>query len=610
MADRYLLLINLGPVQGFIATARRTRDLYAGSRLLSEAAQRVAEELIKETPNGPAVRLIFPSATRPDELEDLAESGIPNVILAEVEGLPPEAIRNLAENAENAARDLLKEKIKKILDKDALARVLNTARADLDTLKKAAEDQAHDLLEFYYVAVPIQESYPKARDRAGRWMAARKNTRNFKPNPWPAPVFKSSLDGALESLTAERNHRLEQKLKLGIREGEHLSGVDLLKRFYHLTHANVRFASTSDMALLPFLAGLDAGQEKALKKTLARIQSRLSQGQEGFQTRPPRAIAEAFPLLQSYDARLFFPERHRELFVERPAQGQTPPWEETSQALQKRYQELQKEPFPYYAILHADGDRMGKAIDAQKDPDNHRKLSAKLTEFAKGVRKTVEDHHGSLVYSGGDDVLALLPLHTALDCARQLAKDFQETLSSFSTEDGLSPTLSVGVAVVHHLYDLGEALELARQAEKEAKKTRNALAITYAPRSGVSTTARGQWSEPEPLPARIQKLADYLNNDQIPQGFAYELKQLAEVLEGLENPTLKDLEDPDLKEEILKAEAERILNRKELLGSKAQKDLLNWIQSLGPEELAREILIARPFAKAFRLAEKPAKEAP
>lgn len=44
----HLLAIALGPVQEFIATARRTRDLYAGSRLLSEAAARAAKALARE----------------------------------------------------------------------------------------------------------------------------------------------------------------------------------------------------------------------------------------------------------------------------------------------------------------------------------------------------------------------------------------------------------------------------------------------------------------------------------------------------------------------------------------------------------------------------------
>jgi len=54
----HLLAIALGPVQEFIATARRTRDLYAGSRLLSEAAARAAKALAREVG---AKNLIFPA---------------------------------------------------------------------------------------------------------------------------------------------------------------------------------------------------------------------------------------------------------------------------------------------------------------------------------------------------------------------------------------------------------------------------------------------------------------------------------------------------------------------------------------------------------------------
>jgi CRISPR-associated protein Cmr2 len=39
---RYLFTMSLGPVQGFIAAARRTRDLWAGSWLLSEVAKAAA----------------------------------------------------------------------------------------------------------------------------------------------------------------------------------------------------------------------------------------------------------------------------------------------------------------------------------------------------------------------------------------------------------------------------------------------------------------------------------------------------------------------------------------------------------------------------------------
>ena len=65
-------------------------------------------------------------------------------------------------------------------------------------------------------------------------------------------------------------------------------------------------------------------------------------------------------------------------------------------------------------------------------------------------------------------------------------------LKTLQDKDGKSPTLSVGVAIIHHLQPLREALELARSAEKSAKhvKDKNALAITISKRSGSDFTIR------------------------------------------------------------------------------------------------------------------------
>src|SRR5690606_36119506 len=52
----HLLLITLGPVQDFIAQARRTRDLWYGSHLLSELGRAAARALL----DGGA-QLIFPA---------------------------------------------------------------------------------------------------------------------------------------------------------------------------------------------------------------------------------------------------------------------------------------------------------------------------------------------------------------------------------------------------------------------------------------------------------------------------------------------------------------------------------------------------------------------
>ena len=91
------------------------------------------------------------------------------------------------------------------------------------------------------------------------------------------------------------------------------------------------------------------------------------------------------------------------------------------------------EPGHYLAILVADGDRMGKIISYIEERPEHRNLSKKLAEFAKDARKIVDnDNRGCLIYSGGDDVLAFVPLDYCLQAARDLHDCFGKHLEKFS----------------------------------------------------------------------------------------------------------------------------------------------------------------------------------
>ncbi len=56
----HLIQIAVGPVQEFIAQARRTRDLWYGSHLLSEVSRAVARSLHED----PRVVLVFPALGR------------------------------------------------------------------------------------------------------------------------------------------------------------------------------------------------------------------------------------------------------------------------------------------------------------------------------------------------------------------------------------------------------------------------------------------------------------------------------------------------------------------------------------------------------------------
>lgn len=214
----------------------------------------------------------------------------------------------------------------------------------------------------------------------------------------------------------------------------------------------------------------------------------------------------------------------------------------------------------YYAVLALDGDKIGEWVSGGKTPQlehqfsdykgssevqrhgarvyfenqqgqnllkTHRPLSPSyhlqfseaLSNFAlKCARRIVEAHNGRLIYSGGDDVLAMLPADTALKCAQDLREAFQG--NAVTNAKIVSPTpgylsiskdqtghpisfvvpgpaaeVSVGIAIAHFKSPLQDVVRAAQKAEKRAKSSlgRAAVAITVMKRSGEITEWGTKW---------------------------------------------------------------------------------------------------------------------
>jgi CRISPR-associated protein Cmr2 len=182
---------------------------------------------------------------------------------------------------------------------------------------------------------------------------------------------------------------------------------------------------------------------------------------------------------------------------------------------------------------------MGKRISELTDVEQHKAFSQQVAGFAQQASLIVDQHDGHLIYCGGDDVLALLPANRALDCADALRRAFREKVPN--------ATLSAGIVLAHHLDDLQRVLEWARQAERAAKRVRNALAVALHPRSGEAITAVVQWEE-----FSVWHLWIDAFRKGVARGFPYELHALARDYESIQIPP-----------ETLKAEAQRVLERKE-----------------------------------------------
>jgi len=465
--------------------------------------------------------------------------------------------------------------------------------------------------------------YSNARDEAEALLAARKNLRGFKnTSEWASNKPKSSLDGYRESVIKETVYKdlnKEQLRKqLGVREGESLCGVGLLKR-----HGNRKgdgsFFSTSHVAALPLLKKLK--DKQAVNEYLGWLANYLGLiSDEQLQTMlntknleiinplrrqlrdeigfvPERATEDEHEFFGRWDGHILFEERLSDFFTDKEK------LKKAKEALRKFLKRAldNERPKPYYALLHADGDRMGEAIDAQKTKEGHKNISSKLSDFAGKVRTIVEvEHGGSLVYAGGDDVLAFLPLHEALFCARKLADEFRDLflLADFKNTEGKSPTLSVGIAVGHHLDPLQDTLELSRQAEKAAKKQvegKNALAIIISKRSGADWLVKGSWCDSSANEKALDNRLNYFIYlhlaEALPRGVGYELRDAALHLQGLV--------------EALRKEALRIIKRKLTKEGKLKEKVFRKMESyvndteLSIEELAYQIIAARPFADAM-----------
>lgn len=468
-----ILIFTFSPVQPFIMEARRAADLYVGSQILVHLA-RAAAQAIKHQGT-----LIYPA--------DLGED-VPNKIVACVDRAKVESI------VKDTRAALLKE----------WKRIADTARRELQKTKGPAPDdtwcsiwerQTSHLWEIYWAAASMDgRSYKDAYKEASHALDAAKRTRVFEAIEEPG--YKDTLSGRREALHVAgqntlrvtrqdvRNYWTEvgrrvTAAKLRPDGRERLDAIGAVKRFCEL--AEKRFPSTSTVASNDFLnkaRGHLADYRQSVEKLLGEHLDRVRDDQE-------------WP----YDGNLLFIEtlvadRLKENYdLDNPDPQLL---QEARKALQKVYKQVGCRPSPYYAIIVLDGDDMGKRVDECLEEPNpqqaHNELSRRLANFSKRVRDIAGENKnmGSVIYNGGDDVLALAPLSTALQLGQALANRFKYVTCG---------TASAGIAIVHYLYPLGAALRAARQAESQAKQVPNkaAVCVRVLKRSGETTQMCSPW---------------------------------------------------------------------------------------------------------------------
>ncbi|RMF80527.1 MAG: type III-B CRISPR-associated protein Cas10/Cmr2 [Chloroflexi bacterium] len=564
----HLIVVSIGPVQGYISQSRRTQDLWQSSRILSYLTgmgiQQVASDWV-----------IYPRIDE-NKADENTAANIPNRFIIRHPDDQKEAVET-AKQIEAAIRNAW-------FDEENLTGIAGHTwqyfkcfvANPSEALFKMWSRQVSNWLECYWVVVEETGSYQADIKRANAAMSARKMVRNFDGSAENG--FKCTITGEHEALHNGdgsyanvrdfwANIKEAQRNKSLISTSDRLSALSVVKRMAHEPEKNLgelkieaRFPSTSSIAAAPFRyavlqnwGDLHEDVDNYLKTLKTMIPADQLYFHKNGKPNPEyfrkieleidRSILDDRKAInfRSIDGDFLFEDTLIANTIEE--YGGSASDEQLSdarkaldklvtKALQPRQQNgkeiIHPPPHPYLAILSMDGDKMGQHVSTLGDVGRHRSFSSNLAQFARNeVTKIVEEQHlGRLVYAGGDDVLALLPVQDALEVANQLRQDFNDYMADQGFHD---LHMSAGIAFVHHTHNLQDAIQAAHKAQEDAKENygRCAIAVRLLRRSGEHREMGMKWQlKGQSTIEQIIELVNYFTNDQLAHNLPFELEHL------------------------------------------------------------------------------------
>lgn len=534
LKDGKVLHFTLGPVQGFVAQARRTRDLWSGSFLLSwlaghaikavlDAGGDVDFPAIKDDANqysDPLLKAIMMSG--PVEVKTSIGS-LPNRFKATV---PPDFDPNQCSQAVLQAW----QKVADTVYEHFVAPVENYGE-DTQAIWQRQVSQ------FWDISWVLGEACSDGSDNT--WLDSRKNWRSHRVpleggdhctimGDW------QELSGHIRSRGQSARERQDQfwhQLRsrkevrlLDLRPNERLCSIALIKRLFPLLDKATigwqletgSWPSTSYMAAIPWIKAAWTVAPDQANEYAALLKKSCEQGVYGERGTQIKCLAEVPASFRGLDGRTLYPSvlKNEDL----PLKDE---WSKDRllENLENLHQTVENETgktiSPYYALLIMDGDSLGTLL---RSFDNPAQVSRSLARFTSEVPEIVENHNGVTVYAGGDDVLALLPLPDAIRASERLRQSYRAAFDHHS-----QATISGAIVFAHQKLPLmGVLKEAHHQLDNVAKQGngRNSLAISVLKGGArhcqwVSAWERADNSQPplelEPLAAEFAEKTEFSN---------------------------------------------------------------------------------------------------
>lgn len=557
---REFLLFSIGPVQSFIGAARRTQDLWLGSQLLSNLAE-----------VGVAKADTLGTVIFPVQIDNRWPNSVPNRFVVSVANGKGTEVATAITEVVKVAWMTAAIKVQSYFDKLAPE---NSWAPDWTR-------QAEDWLEIYWSVWPEGDNYTAAYGQASMSLDARKQIRHIPASAEPGETC--SLCGMRQALHGHRDHtravaqfwatvrRHPEVTGAELRPNEQLCTICTVKRFAAKAGAYIgrnlltptdRFPSTSSVAVAAFKGQLITNWEQIGPTVLAHLDAI-----DGWGAGSPYAHAELSPYLNDltegnpeagrllyYDGDFFYPEslaagNLEDLLGRSVTSNDTLRAQGALRTLKRLLNQAKAigiaPPPTYFSVLMMDGDHMGKKIGQSNSIGRHQQLSDTLARFAEvDVPRVIEQEFaGRVVYAGGDDTLALLPIEHALAASNQLRLAFTRAMTGVGLND---LTASGGLAFGHRTFPLGATLEAARRAEHQAKEKyeRNALAVEVIRRSGAWDQIGTKWQfdnvDNETLTI-LTNILTAMTGGELSGKFAYDVEKEASALDGVPAAQEKEL---------------------------------------------------------------------
>ena len=519
--NKYLLNVSITPVQEFIAEARKVRDLWIGSYLLSYFTFKALEPFIKNN----HCEIIYPFVESSPFYTKLLKGSTEAPKALQIASLPNHFLVVVPEREFTQLVDESKESLENCWLNLAFE-VKRRIQPSFDSLFKNWDScwssQIKDHWDYMWVAVEInddelQNNYQNKVRRIQRFLEERKITRKFKQ--WDgSTAIKCTQCGRREVIGPVNLGKNSQfwidvhaKFKTEIRKGDRLCAICLIKRFIKASDIlkelkEIKFESTRDIASIPFRNHLTTKMENcaeltknsnSLRRYITPHQGSINKIEDldsiylyKDEILPQKLLKEFFPDIQKGTAE--YEKKKKEL--EAPSKN-------LQDVLTKLYKDLGIEPSKYYGVLFMDGDNMGKwmsgmlpkGISENFTKEEHKERSRKLGSTGNDViPRIINDFNTPLVYSGGDDLLAFVPIDYLMSLAFKVRKEFN---------NGFYPeaTMSAGMIIAHYSENLRKVLVEGRKAVERAKElfvgqqSKDAFFIALILSSGTFITFGYKW---------------------------------------------------------------------------------------------------------------------